>query len=155
MELNYSDFDDRHIIFAAIFFLANRLQTIGDSFFAEISTKQWFILVVLKIMNGYSPTLSELSAVVGSSHQNVKQMVLKLEQKGYVQVSKDKNDSRRLRIKVTEKVEEFSKEYDQKSDEFLNQLFGHFKDEELTVTKNVMLSMKAILEGMENEYVKG
>lgn len=154
MKPENSGAEDKYIIFAMIFLLSNKLQTIGDSFFDEVSTKQWFVLVVLGIMEGYSPTLNELSDAVGSSHQNTKQLVLKLEQKGYVELKKDEKDSRCLRIKATPKVKEFSKAYHQKDEEFMNKLFGHFNDTELTVTKNVLLSMRDLLEGMEKDYVK-
>ena len=154
MELPTQERESKYIIFALIFMLSNKLQTIGDSFFAEVSTKQWFILLVLGIMEDYSPTLSELSEAVGSSHQNVKQLVLKLEQKGYVEITKDSEDARRLRIKATPKSKAFSQEYHQKSTEFMNKLFGQFKPEDLKITEEVMLSMKTILEGLGKEYVK-
>ncbi len=154
MELPTQERESKYIIFALIFMLSNKLQTIGDSFFAEVSTKQWFTLLVLNIMGDYSPTLSELSEAVGSSHQNVKQLVLKLEQKGYVEITKDSEDARRLRIKATPKSEAFSQEYHQKSAEFMDKLFGQFKPEDLKVTEEVMLSMKTILEGLGKEYVK-
>jgi len=154
MGLQPSDRDDKYVIFALIFMLSNQLQTIGDSFFTEISTKQWFVLVVLGIMKGHSPTLNELSLAVGSSHQNVKQLALKLEQKGYVELSKDELDGRRLRITLTPKSEEFRTAYDKKSSLFMAQLFDNFKEEDLTVTKKVMLSMRDILEGMEKDYVR-
>jgi DNA-binding MarR family transcriptional regulator len=133
--------------------LSNRLQTIGDSFFAEVSTKQWFVLVVLGMMNGYAPTLNELSEAVGSSHQNVKQLVLKLEQKGYVELSRDGEDARRLRIKITPKSEEFKQAYEEKSQLFLDKLFTGFHEGDLQTTKNVMSEMKMKLEGMEKDYV--
>lgn len=154
MDLQTRDADDKHIIFALIFMLSNQLQTIGDSFFQEVSTKQWFVLLVLNIMNGYTPTLSELSEAVGSTHQNVKQLVLKLEQKGYVELSKDEEDARRLRIKPTQKSIELTKAYDEKSAEFLNRLFGSFKDEDLAIARNVMFSMRGILERMKKDYVR-
>lgn len=153
MNLDNRGADDPHMIFALVFMLSNQLQTIGDSFFEEVSTKQWFVLLVLGIMDGYAPTLSELAEGVGSSHQNVKQLVLKLEQKGYVEISKDEADARRLRIKATPKCEELSAIYDEKSCIFMDRLFGDFAKEDLAATKRVMYSMRDILEGMGKDYV--
>jgi DNA-binding MarR family transcriptional regulator len=146
--------EDKYAVFAMIFMLSNRLQTIGDSFFTEVSTKQWFVLLILQIMDGYSPTLNELSDAIGSSHQNVKQLVLKLENKGYVEISKDDEDARRLRIKATSKTNELNSAYEKKSELFLNQLFGSLKEEDLSVTKHVMTSLINILERMEKDYVR-
>jgi DNA-binding MarR family transcriptional regulator len=154
MKLDSQNVDDQHVIFALIFMLSNQLQTIGDSFFEEVSTKQWFVMLVLGVMEGYSPTLGELSEAVGSSHQNVKQLVLKMEQKGYVEISKDAKDARRLRIKLTPKSEAFHKLYEEKSRIFLEKLFEGFQQEELAAAKKVMGMMRDKLEGMGKEYVR-
>ena len=154
MELPTQERESKYIIFALIFMLSNKLQTIGDSFFEEISTKLWFVLLVLGIMGSQSPTLTELAEAVGTSHQNVKQLVLKLEQKGFVEITKDNKDARRLRIKATPKCQEFSQEYHEKSADFMEKLFGQFRSEDLKVTEEVMLTMKTLLEGMGKEYVK-
>ena len=154
MQLPTQEWESQNIIFALIFMLSNKLQTIGDSFFTEVSTKQWFILLILGIMRDYSPTLTELADTVGSSHQNVKQLVLKLEQKGFVDIAKDSVDARRLRIKLTAQSETFFQEYHQKNSDFMNRLFGSFDPEKLEITKEVLLSMRTILEGTEKEYVK-
>lgn len=154
MKINPQDAEDRYVIFALTFMLSNQLQTIGDSFFKEVSTKQWFVMLVLSIMNGYSPTLGELAEAVGSSHQNVKQLVLKMEQKGYVEIRKDPEDARRLRIIMTPKSEEFHMLYHEKSQIFMNRLFEGFSKEELAATKKVMSMMRDKLEGMEKDYVK-
>jgi DNA-binding MarR family transcriptional regulator len=152
--LQTKDVDDKYIIFTLIFMLSNQLQAIGDSFFREVSTKQWFVLLMLNIMQDYAPTLNELSEAVGSSHQNVKQLVLKLEQKGYVELSRDKEDARRLRIKATPKSMELNKAYQAENDRFIDRLFGGFKKEDLSITRRVMYSMRSILEGMERDYVR-
>ena len=148
-----TDIDDKYIIFALIFMLSNRLQTIGDSFFKEVSTKQWFVLLVLGIMKDYSPTLNELSDAVGSSHQNVKQLVLKLQQKGYVDLTKDEKDARRLRISLTPKSLEFNDAYHDKSELFFKKLFINLSELDLSATKIVMSTLRDTLERMEKEYV--
>lgn len=154
MDISYKEAEDKYVVFAMIFMLSNQLQIIGDSFFKEVSTKQWFLLLVLDIMNGYVPTLSELSEAVGSSHQNVKQLVLKLEQKGYVEMNKDEADSRRLRIKPTPKCAQLHKAYHEKNSIFMDQLFDGFSKENLSVAKNVMGAMKDKLERMKKNYVR-
>jgi DNA-binding MarR family transcriptional regulator len=153
MNLDHKNVDDKYVIFTLIFMLSNQLQTIGDAFFKEVSTKQWFVLLVLHIMKDHALSLNELSEAVGSSHQNVKQLILKLEQKGYVELSKDDEDGRRLRITATQKSYELSQAYQGRSDEFLERLFHSFKKEDLTLVKNVLYDMRGILEGMEKDYV--
>lgn len=153
MELDKQGREGKAILFATIFMLSNKLQTFGDAYFKEVSTKQWFVLLVLNVMNGYSPTLNELSEVVGSSHQNVKQLVAKLEQKGYVKLAADQADKRRLRISVTPKCEEFVRSYEDKNAEFMNRLFTGLKHEDLDITIRVLEAMKISLERLEKGYV--
>lgn len=148
------EINSKYSIFAMIFMLSNRLQTIGDSFFEEISTKQWFVLLILFIMKDYSPTLNELSDAVGSSHQNVKQLILKLEKKGYVELGKDDEDARRLRIKVTAKAFELNMAYEEKSRIFIDSLFDGLKEEELDITNNVISALINKSERMKKDYVR-
>lgn len=153
MELDATKVESKYVIFALMFVLSNQLQVIGDAFFEEVSTKQWFVLLVLQIMEGYSPTLGELSEAVGSSHQNVKQLVLKLEQKGFVELYKDEKDARILRIKSTEKALEFSKTYHEKSQHFMNELFQGIDEADLMVTKKVMIQLQDKLVELKKRYV--
>ena len=82
-EEKYQKYDDEFLMFGLLFVLGNKLQVIGDSFYEEITSKQWFVLVMLGVL-GDNPTLNELSEGMGSSHQNVKQLLVKLQEKGYV-----------------------------------------------------------------------
>ena len=49
---------------------------------------------------------------MGSSHQNVKQILLKLEKKGFVSISVDEQDKRKQRIELTDYCQEFCEKND-------------------------------------------
>lgn len=149
-----ADQDKKRFIFGCLFLLANKLQTFGDTFFDDITTKQWFILVVLTLFPDSSPTLSELSQAAGTSHQNVKQIVNKLESKGFIELTKDKNDARKFRIKMTPKCELYFNQYEEKSNQFLQHLFQQLGDQDLETTAQVLNRLQENLEEMENEYVE-
>lgn len=55
------------------------------------------------------PTLSELALEIGTSHQNAKQIAIKLEEKGFLVVKKDTKDKRVLRLTPTNKIEKYVK----------------------------------------------
>ena len=152
--MDLPNYDNQHLIFGLIFMLSNKLQTIGDNFFEDVTTKQWFILTLLQIMNGHEPTLKELSDAAGSSHQNVKQLVLKLEQKGYLILKKDNEDSRRLRIAMTPKCEEFRQIYSRKSKQFIDKMFTSLNKNHLDTTLSSLLIIKDNLEEMGYDDVK-
>ena len=75
----------------------NRFQACADKFFQEITWKQFFAVICISICKE-KPTINELAEIMGSSHQNVKQILLKLEHKGFVELSPDEKDKRKQRI---------------------------------------------------------
>ncbi len=92
----------------------NRYQAAADRYFKEITWKQFFAIICINLCKD-PPTLNDLSEVMGSSHQNVKQILLKLESKGFVSMMNDENDKRKQRFKVTEKCRRFMEENDNNS----------------------------------------
>ena len=57
----------------------------ADAFFKEITWKQFFAIICINLCKE-APTINELSDVMGSSHQNVKQILLRLEKKDLFQL---------------------------------------------------------------------
>jgi DNA-binding MarR family transcriptional regulator len=77
------------------------------------------------------PTLSEVAELMGSSRQNVKQLALKLEEKGLLNIEKDEADARALRLKVTEKSQVFWEKRQEQDNQFIAELFKGLSQEEL------------------------
>lgn len=140
--MKVTGYDDEHMIFGLLFILGNRLQTIGDGFYEGITCKQWFVLVGISVFKEESPTINELADVIGSSHQNVKQLLLKLEKAGFVTLYTDDKDRRKLRVKMTEKCYEFDRKYAQKQEEFFDQLYDRIGKKELRITKDTLLQLE-------------
>jgi DNA-binding MarR family transcriptional regulator len=144
--LNY---DDEHIMFGTLFVLGNKLQVIGDSFYEEITSKQWFVLLMLGVL-GESPTINELSNAVGSSHQNVKQLVVKLCSKGYVELNTDDNDRRKTRIHTTAKCNELVVKYQEKENEFFKFLFQGIDKSNIRTTIETLMKFEKNMEDLGN-----
>lgn len=142
-------YPDSYLLFGMIFAVSNRLQVIGDRFYQEITAKQWFVLVTLELFGQEHPTLNELSDAVGSSHQNVKQLVLKLQQKGYVQLYTDVRDRRKSRVAKTDKCAELASAYHEKETEFIKQLFAGTQPDELKSTLRVLMTLEKNMENMQ------
>jgi DNA-binding MarR family transcriptional regulator len=69
-----------------------------------LTTRQWLLLAVLdKQFPGSAPSISEATAVFGTSRQNVKQVALQLERRGWLRVEPDPADRRMLRLVLTDK----------------------------------------------------
>ena len=119
----------------------NRFQAVADSFFEEITWKQFFAIICINLCRE-SPTINELSAVMGSSHQNVKQILLKLEKKGFVEMIADEKDRRKQRIVTTKKCEDFCQRNDRESEIQMNKIFEGISQEQLITTIQTISQME-------------
>ncbi len=125
-----AEMDGRYALFGLLFALQNRLQAVGDTFYEEITCKQFFLLACMNLFQGEAPTVQDLAAVMGSSHQNVKQILNKLEQKGFVKVEPDEEDRRKLRISLTEYAMLTGEKYRLREEEFMTGLFDGVAQDE-------------------------
>nr|WP_070371036.1 MarR family transcriptional regulator [Acetobacterium wieringae] len=144
---------DQKFIFGGVQVVANQMDTLLERELKEynLTTKQWLLTIVVQNIFDHDPTLKEVAKSMGSSHQNVKQVALKLEQKGFVVMEKDPHDARITRIKLTDAVDSFGTESQQKSEIFTEKLFDGISDEELAMTRTVIEKLLANLEKMDQE----
>jgi len=127
----------------------NRFQAAADVLLREISWKQSFLLKCISFFKE-PPSINQLAELTGSSHQNTKQLLNRLEKGGYVQVTQDGADRRKQRVTLTEKTFQFRRDHEQKKKEQLARLFGGVTEQELaaateTITK-LHINLKAIME---------
>lgn len=112
--------------------LANQLQVKGDTLYEEMSSKQYYLLYYVDSFGATPPTLRELAEAMGTSHQNTRQLVSKLEDKGYLKVFPDALDRRKTRISLTEKYIALWEKYQQRQTQYTEALFEDLSKEELT-----------------------
>lgn len=141
------DYDVEYLLFGTLLVIGNKLQVLGDNFFEEITAKQWFVLCMLEIFGDRHPTLKELSEAMGSSHQNVKQLVLKLEKKGYLQLREDEEDRRKMRIIATQQTKVLAQKYGEKQQEFMKNLFRDMDNKDLSGTLRTLTKLIENMEG--------
>ena len=79
---------------------------------------------------------------MGSSHQNVKQILLKLEKKGFVSISVDEQDKRKQRIELTSYCEEFCDRNDEISMVLLKKMFEGVSEEQLQTTIQTIVQIE-------------
>ena len=126
----------------------NRYQASADKYFKEITWKQFFAIICINLCKE-PPTLNDLSEVMGSSHQNVKQILLKLECKGFVSMKTDEKDKRKQRFFVTDKCRKFLEENDNRSRtsaQIMEQIFEDVDESSLEVTIETIMKMERNLD---------
>ncbi len=143
---------DKKFVFGAVQIVANKMNTLLERELKEydITSKQWFVTVVIENSFDKPPTIKEVAKAMGSSHQNVKQLALKLEQKGFVSLEKDKKDARVTRIRLTEKSDIFSKTIQTKATAFTDDLFRGIEADEMSKARAVLYIMMSNLAKMEH-----
>ncbi|MBR4948809.1 MAG: MarR family transcriptional regulator [Clostridiales bacterium] len=119
----------------------NRFQAMADSVMKEISWKQFFAIVCINMCKE-PPTLRELSEVLGSSHQNVKQILLKLEGKGFVEFREDEADKRKQRIVLTKKCLKFCEKNNDMSMQIMAKMFDGIPEKDLKTTIKTITSIE-------------
>ena len=122
----------------------NRFQASADAFFKEITWKQFFAIICINLCKE-APTINELSEVMGSSHQNVKQILLRLEKKGFVSTVVDEKDKRKQRIIVTDAARAFLEENDnngQQSQYIIGRIFEGVDEKSLMTTIQTIIKME-------------
>lgn len=112
--------------------LANQLQARGDTLYEEMSSKQYYLLYYVDSFGAAPPTLRELAEAMGTSHQNTRQLVNKLEQKGYLFVAPDPADRRKTRISLTEKCAALWEKYRERQERYTTEVFSDLSKEQLT-----------------------
>jgi len=149
----FKKINDKKYLYGSIFILSNRIDTLLQREFNrfDITTKQWFLSVIIDNLFDKPPTMKEAAKEMGSSHQNVKQVALKLEQKGLLILEKDKRDARATRLKLTDDSYEFWEKIRVEGTTFTQTLFKDIDKEELTVTRSVIQKMLLNINEMDNK----
>ncbi|NYT12878.1 MAG: MarR family transcriptional regulator [Candidatus Methanofastidiosa archaeon] len=138
-------------IFGKIFFLSNRLEYLGDNELRKdgLTTKQWQLIAVTGKYFTYPPSVSEVAEVLSTTHQNVKQLALKLQEKGFISVEKDQKDRRVIRLRLTEKNREYWESNSEEDISFISSLFSTLTDKELKDLYNLLNKLE---ENIDQKY---
>jgi DNA-binding MarR family transcriptional regulator len=137
-------------LFGHLFLLANKLQVAGDQHLApdDMTIRQWFLIATIVRFGEEAPTLNEVAESMGSTRQNVRQLVDKLTEKGFIKIDKDENDARALRLKLTEKNAAFWEGRDEKDGRFITELFQGLTDDEINmifeIVNKLLVNLKKI-----------
>lgn len=139
--VDFGNIEESFFLLGLLSAFDNRYQAKADQFFREISWKQFFVIICTNLCRE-SPTIRELAEIMGSSHQNVKQILLKLEKKGFVAIVTDQEDRRKQRVVLTEKTREFCAEHEEGSNRVVGAIFNGIPREQLQITIRTIMQME-------------
>jgi len=142
---------DQKFVFGSVLVIANKMDTLLERELKEydVTAKQWLLTAILANSFDNPPTIKEVAREMGSSHQNVKQVALKLEQRGLLVFEKDQKDARVTRLKLTDQIYEFSQLTQSKATSFTQALFKGIEKEDMTKARVVLQKMLSNLTEMD------
>jgi DNA-binding MarR family transcriptional regulator len=118
-------------IFSTIFYLSNKIQVQGDMLDKRITIRQWMVLLTIIHLEEDRASYSQIASKMGCSKQNVKHIVDSLEKKNYVFLENSKIDKRAINVKISEECRKIMKEYYEKGNSFLENMFVGLKEDDL------------------------
>lgn len=139
--VDFAGIESSYFLLGLLSAFENRFQAVADNAMKEISWKQFFAIICINMCNS-RPTVKELAEIMGSSHQNVKQILLKLEKKGFVHIAVDENDKRKQRIELTTYCREFCAKNDEMSANIMKKMFAGVSEEQLQGTIQTIIQIE-------------
>lgn len=139
--VNFTGIPSSYFLLGLLSAFDNRFQAMADRTMGEITWKQFFAIICVNLCKE-SPTIMELAEIMGSSHQNVKQILLKLEKKGFVKIVVDEKDKRKQRTELTEYCRDFCLKNDEITGLIMQKMFAGISEEQLQATIRTIIQIE-------------
>lgn len=140
-KIDFSNIPSEYFLLGLLSAFENRFQALADNIMKEISWKQFFAIICISMCKE-PPTLNELSDILGSSHQNVKQILLKLEKKNFIKFQEDKLDKRKQRIILTNTCNKFCEKNNETSIQIMQKMFEGIPEKDIKTTIKTIVKME-------------
>ena len=147
---DFAGIDSSYFLLGLLSAFENRFQAIADSAMEEISWKQFFAIICIELCRE-KPTVKELAEIMGSSHQNVKQILLKLERKGFVSIAIDETDKRKQRIELTDYCRDFCAKNNDTARGIMQKMFAGVSEKQLQLTIGTVMQIEENLKSISRQ----
>jgi DNA-binding MarR family transcriptional regulator len=142
--------------FGSAFILVQHLTRVTDAALADwgLTTRQWLLLAVLvRAFPDRAPSLTEAAEVYGSSRQNVKQIALGLQARGFLRLVPDPVDGRTTRVERTGKERIFDEpEGRARAAALLGRVFDHLPPADVLALRDLV---RRWTDGLSTEWHAG
>lgn len=120
-------------VYATLFSLANKLQAKGDEYLEDLTSRQLMVMISIMHLPEGGASLNNIARMLGTSKQNVKQLVSTLEKNGYVVVQPSRLDRRSSDVRITEAGKQVALECGARGNAFFEEIAEAFTEDELVV----------------------
>ena len=146
-----TEIEQRYFLLASIGAFANQFEAEIGKHLGEITWKQYCLLNEIRRFD-QSPSIAELAESLGTSRQNIKEILLKLKQKKFVILVYEDNNKKRQRIKLTEKCNEYFARYNDNVTRLVNEALQGVSSDQVQISINIINQIRMNIEN--NSLVK-
>lgn len=152
-EFNAKRLDMEKYILVVFFLIQQRWGYIVGKELADdnITTKQWLMMIVLATAFQKPPSIQEVADAMSTTHQNVKQIADRLAKRGFLNIQRDPDNKRILRLKVTPECVNYWKKRDPKDIKAVKSLFEGLDDLEIQQLFEIFSKLEKISGEMYNK----
>jgi DNA-binding MarR family transcriptional regulator len=118
-------------IFATIFSLNNKIQENGNKLSTEMTLRQFMVILAIEHISPENCSYNRIAEKLGTSKQNVKQMVSGLGKKGFISIAANEEDRRAVKVSITRIGYEAAFGFAKASQGFIKHVADKFPEEDL------------------------
>lgn len=117
--------------YATLFSLSNKLQINGDRYLGSLTSRQLMTMIAILHLPKEQTSLNAIAQKLGTTKQNVKQLVTALEKKNLITMKSSDSDKRAYTVEITEHGKEVLIESNERGMSFFADIFKEFSIDEL------------------------
>lgn len=117
----------------------------------KITTKQWLMMIVIENAFDHDPSMQEVADALSITHQNVKQLAVRLESRGFMKIERDLHNRRILRLRTTDECRSYWEKRSPEDAKSIISLFKGLEDEEISSLFNIVMKLEKISGNLYNE----
>ncbi len=112
----------------------------------KITTKQWLMMIIIENAFNHDPSMQEVADALSTSHQNVKQLAVRLEARGFMKIERDPDNRRILRLRTTEECRNYWENRAPEDIKSIIALFEGLDDNEIGSLFEIIMKLEKISE---------
>lgn len=145
-------------VYSSLISVSNKLQSTGDKYCTPFTSRQYMTVLAILHLPEEETTIVNIANKLGSTKQNITQLVSSLAKKGFVTIDPSKKDKRAVNVNLTELgLQTLLSCADKISVDLMADLFAGFDEKELELLWNLQKKLYAFdgieMDGLE-ENVK-
>ncbi len=120
----------------------------------KITTKQWLMMIIIENAFDHDPSMQEVADALSTTHQNVKQLAIRLEARGFMKIERDPDNRRILRLRTTEECHSYWEKRAPEDIKSIITLFEGLEDNEIKFLFEIIMKLEKISENLYLEAKK-